>query len=338
LEYRADHRVVLDDQLVVRQQMQHRVLQDLHPRADPHRAMGVPDDLHARADQRAFADDHVAGDLRRVEQQGASANRRGLVTVGVQRSHAFSCSHRPVHGRARVVGQVGLMLAQHRQPLTVGVRGRPDDVGRAPDQDRAGRDHGVRRDQRALAQDAAVAQPGARHQDRAVADLAQVADGSADDRGAVTENGALTHLDRMPGRADHHPVLQDGRVVANAHRGAVGPHHQALRQDRAGADVYVTQHHRRAGYFGLGLVNEKLIEAHGGLTVLLPRMLADLLEALDVPARHALAEIPRPRSPAAPSCPPRLAGQNQRPALARPDSVVHRGSYDAATLLRTLAR
>ena len=154
------------------------------------------------------------------------------------------------------------MLAQHRQPVTVGVGGRPDDVGRAPDQDRAGRDDGARRDQRALAQDAAVAQTGARHEDRAVADLAQVTDGRPDDRGAVTENGSLTHLDRMPGGTDHHPVLQDGRVVADAHRGAVRPHHQALRQDRAGADVYLAQNHRGAGDLGLGLVNEKLVEAH----------------------------------------------------------------------------
>jgi hypothetical protein len=83
------------------------------------------------------------------------------------------------------------MLAQHRQPLTVGVGGRPDDVGRPPDQDRAGGDHGAWRDQRALAQDAAITEPGTGHEDRAVADLAQVADGRPDDRGAVTEDGAL---------------------------------------------------------------------------------------------------------------------------------------------------
>ena len=160
------------------------------------------------------------------------------------------------------------MLAQHRQPLTVGVRGRPDDVRWAPDQDRPGRDHGARRDQRALAQDAAITEPGTGHEDRAVADLAQIADGGADDRGAVTENGALPHPDGMLGRADHHPVFQDGRVVADAHRRAVRPHHQALRQDRARTDVYVTQQHRGAGYLGLGFVSEKLVEAHSGLTVL----------------------------------------------------------------------
>jgi len=85
----------------------------------------------------------------------------------------------------------------------------------------------------------------------------------------VTENGALTHPDRVLGRADHHPVLQDGRVVADAHRCTVRSHHQALRQDRARADVGVTQHYRGAGYLGLRFVSEKLVEAHRGLTVLL---------------------------------------------------------------------
>lgn len=56
-----------------------------------------------------------------------------------------------------------------------------------------------------------------------------------------------------------------------AHRCAVRPHHQALRQDRARADVYVTQHHRGAGYLGLGFVSEKLVEARGGLTYTGPR-------------------------------------------------------------------
>ena len=43
----ADHPVVLDDQRVVGQQVQHRVLQDLHPGADTDRAVRVADDLHA---------------------------------------------------------------------------------------------------------------------------------------------------------------------------------------------------------------------------------------------------------------------------------------------------
>jgi len=47
------------------------------------------------------------------------------------------------------------------------------------------------------------------------------------------------------------------------------PHHQALRQYRAGPDVDLTEDHRGAGDLGLGLVNEHLVEAQGVLTVLL---------------------------------------------------------------------
>jgi hypothetical protein len=49
----------------------------------------------------------------------------------------------------------------------------------------------------------------------------------------------------------------------------VRPHDQALRQDRPGPDVHLTEDHRGAGDLGLGLVNEHLVEAHGVLTVLL---------------------------------------------------------------------
>ena len=47
------------------------------------------------------------------------------------------------------------------------------------------------------------------------------------------------------------------------------PHDQALGQDRAGADVHVTDDYRRAGDLGLGLVKQHLVEAHDVLTVLL---------------------------------------------------------------------
>jgi hypothetical protein len=40
---RADHDIVGDHQVVVGQQMQNRVLQDLHPRADTHRPVAVSD-------------------------------------------------------------------------------------------------------------------------------------------------------------------------------------------------------------------------------------------------------------------------------------------------------
>ena len=36
------------------------------------------------------------------------------------------------------------------------------------------------------------------------------------------------------------------------------PHHQALRQNRAGTDVDLTEDHRGLGDLGLGLVNEKV--------------------------------------------------------------------------------
>ena len=121
-------------------------------------------------------------------------------------------------------------------------------------------------DQRALAQDAAVAQTGARHEDRPIADLAQVTDGGANDRGAVTEDGALTYSDRPLECADHHAVLQDGRMVADPYRCAVRPHDQALREYRASTHLYLTHNHGGAGDHGLGLVNEKLVEAHRGLT------------------------------------------------------------------------
>src|SRR5262249_56891121 len=101
------------------------------------------------------------------------------------------------------------------------------------------------RNQCALAQDAAIAQARAWHEDRTVADLTQVTDDGADDQGAMTENGTLSDPDRMLGGADHHPVLQDGRIVPDAHRCAVRPHDQPLRQDRASAGVYLTQNHRR---------------------------------------------------------------------------------------------
>jgi len=40
----------------------------------------------------------------------------------------------------------------------------------------------------------------------------------------------------------------------------VRPHDQALRQDCAGTDMYLTQNDCGAGDLGSGLVNEKLVE------------------------------------------------------------------------------
>jgi hypothetical protein len=89
-------------------------------------------------------------------------------------------------------------------------------------------EHGVGVDDRAvgnqgaLAEDAAIAQPGTGHQDGPVADLAQVTDPSADDRGAVAEDRALADLDRLPGPADQHPVLQHRRVIAERDAAGAG--------------------------------------------------------------------------------------------------------------------
>src|SRR5204863_2415419 len=60
-----DDHTVVDDEVVVGEEMQHGVLEDLHVVADAHRSVRVADDPDAGADDRAFADDDVAGDLRR---------------------------------------------------------------------------------------------------------------------------------------------------------------------------------------------------------------------------------------------------------------------------------
>ena len=55
-------------------------------------------------------------------------------------------------------------------------------------------------------------------------------------------------------------------MVADAYRCAVRPHDQALRECRTRTHLYLTHNHGGAGDHGLGLVNEKLVEAHRGLT------------------------------------------------------------------------
>ena len=130
---RADHRVVVDDQFVIGQQMQHRVLQDLRPGADPTGPWESPM-IFTPAPISEFSPMMTSPVISAESNTTVPAPINGVLSaVGVQRAHAFSGSHRPGHDRARVVGQVGLMLAQHRQPLTVGVGGRPDHMGRAPD-------------------------------------------------------------------------------------------------------------------------------------------------------------------------------------------------------------
>jgi hypothetical protein len=106
------------------------------------------------------------------------------------------------------------------------------------------------------------------HEDGAVPDLAQVADPGTDDRGAVSEDGALADPHRIPRRADHDTVFQHRRLVADAHRPAVRPDHQALGEYHASAYVDVAHDHGGPGDLWIGLVDGKLVEAHRDVTVL----------------------------------------------------------------------
>jgi hypothetical protein len=47
----------------------------------------------------------------------------------------------------------------------------------------------------------------------------------------------------------------------------IAPGSTTLREYRAGAHVYLAENHGGAGDLGPGLVSEKLVEAHRGLTV-----------------------------------------------------------------------
>ena len=71
----SDDHAVVDDEVVVGEQVQDGVLEDLHVVADAHRSVRVADDLDAGADDRAFADDDVTGDLGGREQDRRSARR-----------------------------------------------------------------------------------------------------------------------------------------------------------------------------------------------------------------------------------------------------------------------
>src|SRR5262249_9125525 len=95
---RADDDIVLEDELVVGKEVQDAVLEDLHARPDPHRAVRVPADLHAGADDGAAADHTVAGDLRAVEKDRARRDRRHLVTVRVAFAHVASGRDAPGMG------------------------------------------------------------------------------------------------------------------------------------------------------------------------------------------------------------------------------------------------
>src|SRR5262245_9973687 len=170
---RPDDRVVLDDELVVGQQMEHGVLQNLDVVADAHRAVRVTDDLDSGTDDRALADHDVAGDLRGGEQDGGWGDGWHDVVVGVELAHgkALPGSEQEARwGRKREI-----VVSQASQPLDVTTRCASDDPGRPADRDgTVGQGHAGRY-QCAFAEEHHVADMSRRHQDRGVADLAQVA-------------------------------------------------------------------------------------------------------------------------------------------------------------------
>ena len=181
------------------QQVQHGVLEDLDVVADAHRAVGVADDLDAGADDRAFADDDVAGDLGGREQGGRRGDGRHDPSVVVQLADSDALLEVfDGDGGRRRDRQVA--VAEGEEAGEVGGRRRADDAGRAADGDDVARQAHPRRHDGALAEEDAVAEPGAGHQLGGVADLAQVADGCPDHQAAMAEGGASP--DRRRDRAE----------------------------------------------------------------------------------------------------------------------------------------
>jgi len=78
------------DELVVGEQVQDGVLEDLNVAADPDGSVGVADDLDARPDDGALADDDVAGDLGGGEQDRRGCDGRQDAPVRVQLLHGPS--------------------------------------------------------------------------------------------------------------------------------------------------------------------------------------------------------------------------------------------------------
>ena len=212
----ADDHAVVDDQVVVRQQVQDGVLEDLHVVADAHRAVGVADDLDAGTDDRAFTDDDVAGDLGGREQGGRGGDRRHDPSIRVQLAHGdrLLCVLDGDGGRWRD-GQVA--VAQAEQAGEVVGRCRADDPGRAADGDDVARQGHSARHEGALAEEDAVAEPGAGHQLGGVADLAQVAHRRPDHHAAMAEGGATPDRRRDRAVADDHRVLQHRRAGPYLH-------------------------------------------------------------------------------------------------------------------------
>ena len=91
VDHRAgtDDHTVVDDEVVVGEQVQDGVLEDLHVVADAHWSVRVADDLDARADDRAFADDDIAGDLRGREEHRRRGDGRNDAAVRVELAHGI---------------------------------------------------------------------------------------------------------------------------------------------------------------------------------------------------------------------------------------------------------
>ena len=242
----ADDHTVVDDEVVVGQQVQDGVLEDLDVVADAHRAVGVADDLDARADDRAFADDDVAGDLGGREQGRRRGDGRHDASVLVQLAHGDRLLGVFDGDRGRRRDRQ-VAVAQGEEAGEVVGRRRADDAGRATDGDDVARQGHPGRHERALAEEDAVAEPGAGHQDRGVADLAQVADRRADHDAAVAEDGAPPDRRRDRAGADDDRVLEHGRPGADLHRGVVGADDGALGEQRSLTQARRAHDHGRRG-------------------------------------------------------------------------------------------
>jgi hypothetical protein len=159
----SDHDPVLEHEIVVGQEVQHRVLEDLDVVADAHRAVRVADDLHAGADDRARTDDDVARYLGRREQVGGLCDGGHDGAVGVELPHGAG-----LRGRVDDAGSGGrereVAAPQAGQAAQVVGGRRAHDTGRAADRDGVVGQRAAGADERAFAEEDAPAEVGARHE------------------------------------------------------------------------------------------------------------------------------------------------------------------------------
>ena len=261
---RADDHVVVDDQLVVGQQVQHRVLQDLHPGADADRAVRVADDLHAGADDRVLADDDVAGDLRGVEQHRRRGDRRGLVAVGVQ---LCPCVLLPRVGRCRRScpggrsGRSGRRAAASRSRSAsvadahARAAGRPTSTASSGITVPAGTSVPSPRMQPSPSRE-----PGMRIAPLPISHRSPTLAPTIVARWPKTVRCPIaTGCSGLPTST---PFSSTAEWLPIAHRRARERSDQALRQQRTGAEVRLTDQHRRGGDLGRGLLGPCPVETH----------------------------------------------------------------------------